>query len=171
MDGGQPEGYVRTAEQLQCSAATILLVKGIGDALERHYPGWAWAVQPDERGGVLNIFSLRLSGEWGYRFLLRDVQDDPTHAREIMAGGEIQVRFGVPRSGYSYEVWKLTRKDIAGLARADVTDKAAKVQRTQRDEALTNAVRNGSVRIKYEDTVGRDQTHRRIIVTGGHNGS
>lgn len=168
---GSPEGYVGTPDQLKCSAATILLVKGIGDALERHYPGWGWAIQPNERGGVLNIRALRLSGEWGYVLLLRKIQDDPRHTEAIRAAGEILERFRVPRGMYRYEDWKATRKDIAGLAHADISDKAAKVQRTQRDAALTNAVRNGSVKIDVTDTVQADRTYREIRVTGGANGS
>ena len=168
MDGGQPEGFVQRPDDLQCKATTVLLVKGIGDAPEKRFPGWLWAIQPNERGGVLNIRALRLSGEWGYMLLLSELQNDPTYMKAVRAAGEILERFRVPRGCYSYAQWAAAPKDIAGMAHADVTDKATKVQRTQRDLALTNAVQNGSVRITYEDSAGG--THRRILVTGGLNG-
>lgn len=170
-DARRNEGFVSRAEDVQdAKASTILLMKGIGDALEKHYPGWMWAIQPDDRGGVLNIRSLRLSGEWGYVFLLRDIQDDPRHQKAVRAAGEILERFGVPRGTYRYADWKGAPKDIGGVAFADITDKPLKVRRHQRDAALTGAVRSGRVKLTYQDTVRPGMTHRRIAIKGTADG-
>jgi hypothetical protein len=161
--------FVFDLSDLKCNASTILLVKRAADLLEKHYPGWAWAVQPDERGGVMNVFSLKLSGEWGWRFLLKDIQGDPKVAdrRIVSAGGEILERFGVPRSGYRYESWKGTVKDISGVARADITDKSRSVQRRQRDQALTDALNNGMARLKVKDTPTETGVYREIAIQVG----
>ena len=152
-----------------CKPSTVLLVKRAPDLLEKHYPGWAWAVQPDERGGVMNIFSFKLSGEWGYRFRLKDVQGDPKvcDPKIVRAGGEILERFGVPRGKYSYELWKATRKDIAGVAKADLSDKSAKVRRRQRDDALGDALKRGLVKLQYRDTPTPTGVYREVAIKFG----
>lgn len=155
--------YVSNADDLDNRATTIVLCKNIGDTLERHYPGWLWAIQPDETGGILAIRALRLSGEWGYVFRLADLQgDSKVVAADVMrAGGEILERFGVPRGTYRYEDWARTTKDIAGLAMPDLSDKHAKVRRHQRDAALTNALQFGTAKLVIRETTDRDGTVRR----------
>lgn len=157
----QPD-YVTSADDLQARGTTILLCKQIGDTLERHYPGWMWAVQPDERGGILSIRALRLSGEWGYVFKLADLQGDAKVAMQkvMLGGGEILERFGVPRGTYRYQDWKDTRKDVAGMAVMDIADKSAAVRRYQRDSALTTALQTGAVKLVVVDSVGPDGPRR-----------
>jgi hypothetical protein len=165
--------YVSTARDLKCRASTVLLVKRMADLLEKHYPGWMWCVQPDDRGGVINLFSLRLSAEWGYRFRIMDIQGDPRAAdpKIVAAGGEILERFRVPRGLYRYEDWKEAPKDIAGLARADISDKKASTRRFQRDEALSNALKNGMAKLQIRDTPTATGTHRELALRlGGNDG-
>lgn len=165
--------YVTNVANLNCRASTVLLVKRMADLLEKHYPGWLWCVQPDERGGVINIFSMKLSMEWGYRFRTMDIQGDPKvcDPKIVAAGGEILERFWVPRGIYRYEDWKEAPKDIAGVARADITDKRASVQRFQRDEALTNALHNGMAQLRIKDTPTATGTYRELeLKVGGDNG-
>ena len=156
IDGGQPEGFVSHADQLDARASTVVLCKVVGDALERHYPGWMWAIQPDELGGILSIMALRLSGEWGYVFKLADLQGDAKVAvqKVMRGGGEILERFGVPRGTYRYADWAATRKDIAGMAIADLNDKSAATRRYQRDAALSTAMQQGTVKLLVRDSIG-----------------
>ena len=165
--------YVSTAAELNCRASTVLLVKRMADLLERHYPGWMWCVQPDETGGVINLFSMRLSGEWGYRFRIMDIQGDPKvcDPKIVAAGGEILERFWVPRGIYRYDDWKDAPKDIAGLARADISDKKASTRRFQRDEALSNALQNGMAKLRVTDTPTSTGIYRELALQlGGDNG-
>lgn len=165
--------YVSTPTDLDCRASTVLLVKRMADLLEKHYPGWLWCVQPDDVGGVINVFSMRLSGEWGYRFRIMDIQGDPKVAdpKFIAAGGEILERFKVPRGTYRYEDWRDAPKDIAGLARADISDKKKSTQRFQRDEALSNAIRSGLAKIRVTDTPSATGTYRELeLQIGGDHG-
>lgn len=165
--------YVSTAASLGCRASTVLLVKRMADLLEKHYPGWLWCIQPDERGGVINVFSLRLSGEWGYRFRTMDIQGDPKVADPKIrnAGGEILERFRVPRGVYRYDDWKGAPKDIAGLARADISDKKASTQRFQRDQALTSAIQSGLAKLRVTDTPTENGVYRELdLQVGGIDG-
>lgn len=145
-----PEGYVTDPAKLQCSASTFLLVKDIADKLEKLYPGWMWAVQPDERGGVVNIFSMRLSMRWGYRMHTRNVQEDPNRKLAMQAGGEILERFGQVRGPYEYSRWKAANRYM-GMLDFDISDKSAAVQRRHRDDQFTQDVRSGRIKIKVED--------------------
>lgn len=152
------DDYITRPDDLEQSASTVILVKAMGDTLERHYPGWLWAIIPDERGGVVAILSLRLSGEWGYRLKLTDVQGDPRVGMDkvMRAGGEILERFGVPRGTYRYDRWAAAPKDFVNMARADVSDKSRGVQRHQRDAALSSALRMGQAKlITADDGVSR----------------
>lgn len=160
---GDPEGLVTTPDQLKVKASTVMLVKGIADALERHYPGWLWAVQPDERGGVINIYSLRLSGQYGYRLHTGKIQDDPGHKKALEAGGEILERFHQKRGPYDYSRWQSAPRYMGGVA-MDITDKDRKVQRRYRDDEFTAAVRRGDIKIRVADRRTATGTHRELYI-------
>lgn len=158
-----PDGIVTTASQLQARASTVLLVKDIADKLERLYPGWLWAVQPDERGGVINIFSMRLSMRWGYRLHTKNVQQDP-HRRDAMrAGGEILDRFGMPRGRYDRSKWQAAKRYIGSVA-MDISDRSQQEQRRYRDDEFTRAVRSGEIELKVKDYKTATGTHRELYI-------
>lgn len=157
-----PEGIVTTPELLQARSSTVILVKEMADTLERHYRGWLWAVQPDERGGVINVFSLRLSGKWGYRVHTRNAQVD---ARKwaLIAGGEILERFRQRRAPYDHSRWASAPRHL-GLVDMDITDMEAKVRRRYRDDAFTRAVRKGAIEVRVDDVRTTTGTDRKIYV-------
>lgn len=169
-DGGDPHGIVHSPDELDEHASAVLLAKDIANYLEHTYPGWAWAVETDPRGGIVNLRALKLSGEWGYILKLAWIQDDPVVRRRLVlkAAGEILERYGMPRAGYSYEAWKAGPRDIAGNPKPDLSDKSLKTRRRYRDEALTTAVKNGAVLLKVQDTPTATGTHRRILLAGGY---
>lgn len=90
-----PEGIVERPDAYSVHASTEILCKDIADKLVKHYPGWQWAVQPDERGRIINIFCWNLHDEWGYTIRLVDLIYDPRRREAIRAGGEILRRFRV----------------------------------------------------------------------------
>jgi hypothetical protein len=170
FDGGDPHGMVYDPNQIQEHASAVLLAKDLADHLEKHYPGWAWAIEADPRGGVVNIRSLKCHGEWGVILKMEWVQREPKAARRLAleSGGEILERFGIRPGPYSYEAWVAAPRDISGMLRPDLSDKHKRIQRFQRDQAFSRAVDSGDVKVRTEDTARADgSTHRRIIVAGG----
>lgn len=161
---GDPEGIVTRWDALKgVDASLVILVKDIAALLERHYPGWLWAVQPDKRGGVINIFSLMLSGKWGYRIFTKNVQNDPNRKLAIDAGGQILERFGFKRRAYDVNEWRAAKKYLGGVA-MDITDKAAKVQKRYRDDEFSQAVRSGKIQLRFQDTKTAQGTIRKLII-------
>lgn len=159
-----PEGIVTHPDQLaRLDASLHILVKDIAAKLEALYPGWLWAVQPDKRGGVINIFSLRLSGKWGYRFHTRRVQHDPARKVAMEAGGEILDRFKQPRRAYDYQRWQAADRYMGSVA-MDITDKSRKDQRRYRDESFTEAVKTGRIQLRIEDKKMANGTYRQLII-------
>lgn len=159
-----PDGIVTSPQKLQCSASTLVMVKNIADTLERHYPGWLWAVSPDERGGVVHIFSLRLSGKYGYLLHTNKIQDDTRCVAAKRAAGEILERFRQKRGAYNYANWQAAKRYMGGVA-MDITDKPIKAQRRYRDDELTRLVRKGAIQLKAVDTRMPNGTHRQIFVS------
>lgn len=160
---GDPEGWTAHPSVLQARAATVVLVKNIADTLERHYPGWLWAVQPDERGGVINIFSMRLSCRWGWRIKTKNIQNDPNLKIALQAGGEILERFGQKRGPYDYARWQAAPRYLGGVA-MDVSDKESKIRRRYRDDEFTTAVRSGQLKLKVKDLKTTTGTYREIYI-------
>lgn len=158
-----PDGLVGRPDELVCSASTEILVKNIADVLERHYPGWLWAVSPDERGGCITIRSLRISGQWGYLIHTKNVQNDPQLKLAIFGGGEILDRAGQRRGPYDYARWANSPKKF-GLVDFDITDKDAKIRKRRNDDDFTDAVRRGDIKLRYVDQPTQTGTHRSIYV-------
>jgi len=165
-DGGQPAGLVYHPDDIEQHASAVLLAKDIANYLEKEYSGWLWAIEVNSKGGTFNIRSLRLSGEWGYVGKLVWVDDPVARRRIVLAGaGEILERFGMKAGAYNHELCARIPRDLAGQPKPDLTDKAGKVRRRARDDALTMAVRNGEVTVRHEDGRRRDGSrYRRILV-------
>lgn len=160
---GDPEGIVLDPKQLLMSASSVLLAKRIGDTLERLYPGWLWAIEVDERGGVTNLKSLRLSGQWGWRMKTKDIQDDPKLRRVVMGAGELLERFGQKRGRYNLDAWRAQPRKY-GLLDFDISDKAARIQKRRRDEDFSAAIKSGRLKLLIEDQKTASGTHRALYL-------
>lgn len=73
------------------------LAQEIGELLNKHYPGYLWAVNVTLHGGMATIQSLALSGEWGCYIPLSRIIHDPKMSYVIKCGGEILERYRVRR--------------------------------------------------------------------------
>lgn len=102
----QPEGVVKHPGQLELPAATALLAKDIGAILNKHFPGFRWALQCNQIGGVFDLYCLDFSPRWCYTIVFGDVMNDPQRRIVIRAAREMLARFG----------WVGTRFDPAQLA-------------------------------------------------------
>lgn len=158
------DDFVTSSKDLQdISGSMLIIVKDCANILEHNFPGWLWAVQPFEAGSIIKIFSLHISGEYGYIIKVADIQNDPKRRLALEAGGEILERYGLPRGPYSRELLLHKPRDIRGNLIPDLTDKEGKVQKQDRDRKVTAAVREGKMALKAEDKQMPDGTVRREI--------
>lgn len=151
---GDPEGIVLAPDELSATASTVILCKDIADVLERQYPGWMWAVSPDERGGVIDIRSMRCSGQVGYTIHTAKVQEDPQRKRAVEAGGQILERFGFERRPYDPQRYAAAQKR-AFFQTPDVSDMSRRAQRDFRTRSIKTGMANGRARIITDTDIAR----------------
>jgi hypothetical protein len=160
--------YIIDPRQLKVDGSLAILAKTCGEALEKRYPGWLWTINPDQEGGVIYIYSLRLSGEWGYTIKIADIQNDPQAKEAIMAGGEILERYNIRRGPYKRDLLKGKIKDLRGNFIPDITDRISAKQKRIRDREFTKAVEEGKAEIVHRDTKQQDgSVFREIAVKIG----
>ena len=145
-----PEGWIfkPSAFSAQYHASTTILVKDIGEILDRKYPGWSWVVMPDERNEVINIFNWHLHDTFGYRIKMIDIMYDPGRREALRAGGEILRRFGLtpgPLNSVMAEQIAQLPRDAAGKAIPDISDWAAGKMRTNAEIANALATGRGTI--------------------------
>lgn len=120
---GEPEGVVHNPSLLDenYKASTVILCKDIADLLVKHYPGYSWIVQPDDFGGVFNIFCQNLHNQYGYTIRMVDIMEDPRRREAVRAGGEILARFGMPHRFDRHAILSAPR-DMVGNCIPDISD-------------------------------------------------
>ena len=98
-------------DQQACKRALSVLFK--------HYPGHSWYVTVE--GGVMNIRSMNLSSNWGFRELMSNLGPSPEEFdMPIMrAGGEILERFGLAASSLDLKVYQELPRDLRGIPMKD----------------------------------------------------
>jgi len=77
-----------------------ILAKRAADMLNKHYPGYIWAVNvnSEEKGGVLIIKNFSVSYRYGY--VLHIAKLDAKLKKVLMAGGEILERARMARGWF-----------------------------------------------------------------------
>jgi hypothetical protein len=121
---GDPEGIVNDHKDLVgISAGTEIILKEMADYLTKHFIGFRWAIQPDERGGVFNVFCLDFSGRYGYRIRYEQIVNDPKRYELKKAASEILRRFRYPGRKYKPELMAEVPRNTRGEAIPDVSDK------------------------------------------------
>jgi hypothetical protein len=83
----------------------IILAKWIGDALEKHYPGWGWMVHVNSETGLVDVTNTVLASSLSRLHAFRIKRSELTYEDEIVrqavwAGGEILERMNMPRARY-----------------------------------------------------------------------
>lgn len=143
---GDPEGIVSDHKQLQgISAGTEIILKEMADFLTRTYPGFHWAIQPDERGGVFNVFCLDFHARYGYVIRYEQIVNDPKRAELKKAGSEILRRFRYPARVYKPELMAEVPRNTRGEAIPDLGDK--KNDRFKMRTNLELALATGKARV------------------------
>lgn len=135
---GEPEGFVEHPADLIAKAGTVILVKDMMALLDTHYPGFRWAIQPSEFGGMFNVFCLDFSARWGYRIRMADIVNDPKRKQVIKAGQEILRRFGYPTNVFRPHLMAALPRNRKGEAIPDVSDlkKTRFTEATRIDKAI-----------------------------------
>lgn len=120
---GEAEGVIGQPKDFDKSyhGSTVILCKDIADILVKRYPNWAWAVQPQEFGQVINVFCLQLHSEFGYTIRMVDIMNDPKRREAVKAGHEILRRFGMPDRFNAARVMEMPR-DMRGQGIPDISD-------------------------------------------------
>jgi len=162
LEKPHPDYVSSPAELMGISASLAILVKDTADKLEKLYPGWLWTIQPDEFAGMVYVFSLRLSGEYGYKLKIKEIQDDETRKFAMRAGGEILERYGC-KGRYSRAQLAGKMQDLRGNFIPDLTDKAGRDQKRDRDRVVTKAMDEGRIKFRTEDHQLEDGTTRREL--------
>lgn len=124
-----PEGIVSEPGDLVSIHASLqILCKQIGDFLEREYSGWLWMIQPDQSGGIVNILSQRLHPNYGTRYHIDLIHDDPQLRIVKSLVGEMFERFGLPRKPFHMcrQEYNAAPRNAFGYLIPDLSDKADK---------------------------------------------
>lgn len=157
------EGAVFDPDKLHLPASTVLVLKDCGDMLERYYPGWGWALQPNIVGQVINLFSLRCHPKWGVIMHMDKVSEVDTRKVWLpLYAGEILERFGLPRVPFkkAVDVYLDRPKDFEGNLIPDVAGCVTKLTKNQKIEIK---IREGGARI-----IDLPDGRRMLRVGGGH---
>ena len=145
----EPEGLVAESSQLSVSAPLELLCRSIGEILVKAYPGWLWAVHPQEKGGMVNIRNMHLHGAYGYRLKIGEIQNDPIVLSKtvVRAAGEVLERFGMPRGPFNADRFAQAKRDPFGNCIPDLNDKRGLLLK---DRILQDQL-NGYADVFYND--------------------
>lgn len=121
---GDPEGIVENPGDLvKIHAGTEIILKEMADYLTKTFPGFHWAIQPDERGGVFNVFCLDFHARYGYVIRYEQIVNDTKRHELKKAGSEILRRFRYPGRIYRPELMAEVPRNSRGEAIPDVSDK------------------------------------------------
>lgn len=149
-EGAEPEGVIQDINNFHPGyhSSSIIIVKEIGDYLNKHYHGWAWMVQVNEFGHMIELFNKHLHPSYGYRIRMEDIMYDPTRKAVKQGAGEILERFGMARHGLSGEnISRLAAapRDGAGNCIPEISDLPDKKANTQAE--IARKIAKGEIRI------------------------
>lgn len=143
-------------------ASLVLTVKDCGDYLERHYSGWGWKLQPNARGRVINLTSVRVHPNYGVIMHIDKLENDPNRRILLRYVGEYFERFGLPRDHY----WRVRDKvrsmprDYRGYL---IPDYGSMVTKMTKHEKIELALREKRGRIWSDPATGKQY----LSVQGG----
>lgn len=138
--GADPEGVAQHPDELLGLHASLhILCKDTADLLVKHYPGFLWAVQPDQRGQIINILCLNFHDQFAYTIKVAHLDVDPQRREVIKAGSELLRRFRYPGTRFDLATANNVPRDAAGKAIPDLSDMPASRNKTNAEIALAYA--------------------------------
>lgn len=150
---GEPEGEILDPKEFKNHSSLVTCAAEGGKALQKHYPGWAWAIQINQFGRMINVYNHALHKGWGYAIRADEIEHGNAYRAFVRAGGEILERFGLPRCPFNMESYMALPRDFTGQCIPilnDLDSPAAKKELRKRK--LNEAITAGRI---YTDSVGR----------------
>lgn len=145
-EGGEYEGVAEHPDELMgLNASMHILCKDTADLLIKHYPGFLWAVEPDQRGGIINIKILNFHDQYGYTIRVLELQEDPKRREVVKAGAELLRRFHYPGTRYRTDLANGVPRGPDGRAIPDVSDMPPSKMKAQAEAELALAEGRGTV--------------------------
>lgn len=93
----------------------------IGPLLASTYPGYRWRIEPDLRGGIVNIRCEHANCQYGYTLKPQlYCSETEWRAAIVRAGGEILERFHLSRRKFDEAAFLTRPRDFAGLIHPDM---------------------------------------------------
>ena len=86
--------------------------KRIAEILDKHYPGYGWAVTANAKSNIASVMALRLSGTWGFYVHLDKI--DVSGQKIVNLGGELLERYKVKRGEIDRDQVRNLSRDVAG---------------------------------------------------------
>ena len=133
---GSPEGTIHNPNALRSIPVSLeLVVKDCGDFLERNYPGWAWMLQPNLAGQVVNLLSYRCHQQWGVIMHIDKLSEVDTRKRWLRHyAGELLERFGMKRLPFDrcIDDFMEAPRDPRGQLEPDLGSTVTKLTRQQK---------------------------------------
>lgn len=151
---GSPEGMVFDPSKLvDIHASTMIIVKDIADTLTKRWPGFRWAIQPNEKGKVFNVFCLDFHDVWGYVIRYDDIMNDPKRRHAHIAGREILRRFRYPLDRFDMTAIAAMPRTAQGKCIPDVSD--MKATRFTKQARLQHLIATGKATVVMADGKGQ----------------
>lgn len=138
-------GVIQRPDQFKgLHGSTEILCKDIADILMKRYPNWAWAVQPQEFGQLINVYNLHLHDEFGYTIRMVEIMNDPKRKEAYKAGHDILRRYDMPDRFSASRVMEMPR-DAKGKGIPHIEDVGTKKQ--IRDTEIARKLDSGEWKI------------------------
>jgi hypothetical protein len=103
-----------TSPQIQ--QANFEISRTVAECLNAHYPGHAWACVANIETGLVSVYNMALSGEWGFILHCDRLLNDPSMKLVVMAGGELLERYNLSRGTAKNHEYDNLEFDIKGNA-------------------------------------------------------
>jgi hypothetical protein len=149
---GEPEGIVAHPGDLKLHASTAILAKDIATLLRKHFPGFRWALQASDFGGVFRVYNLDFNTKWAYIIRYGDIMDDPQRRAALRAGNELLRRFGWIGNRFDPKQLAALPRDAHGEV-PPITSGLKKTRHTLAAE-LERALATGHARIVRQSSAG-----------------
>lgn len=121
------DGGLADAQGRGIDLADLATSKDCAEALMSAYPGYRWGVRCQWAQGILDIFCLDVSGQYGYRLHLLGPKAMGSFSASafriecIRAGGEILERYRMPRQRFNDDRYDNAPVDHTGNMIGDRT--------------------------------------------------
>ena len=143
---GSPEGEILNPGEFLEHSSLVVVAKDGATVLQKHFPGWPWAIQINSKGRMINVFNHALHDTWGYTIRANEVEHGETRSVFLRAGGEILERFGLPRRGFDAAAYMALPRDPTNRCIPYINDlEHAQARKAMKKRKIVEAIKAGRV--------------------------